>query len=186
MNSFKDKQILFIHGAGEDGYQWDQPLVSSLESLLGKQYTLIYPKMHSVESKPDFGWVDQIEESVAGIHDPFVLIGHSLGASMILKYLTQSKPIKSIKGVFLLATPFWDGEEDWVKGIKLMDDFAKRLDVNLNLYFYHCLDDEVVLISHLHEYVRQLSYANFRVIKTGGHQFTNDLSMVAADVKSLF
>lgn len=88
--------MLFIHGAAEDGYQWDQPLVSSLESLLGKQYTLIYPKMHWAESKPGFGWLDQIAERVSKIHDPFVLIGHSLGAFMILKYLTQRTPSNQI------------------------------------------------------------------------------------------
>jgi len=54
------------------------------------------------------------------------------------------------------------------------------------MYFYHCADDGVVSISHMHDYRKHLPHASFRVVESGGHQFNNNLTVVAEDIKSLF
>ncbi len=56
-----------------------------------------------------------------------ILVGHSFGASMILKYLSENSVNKKIAGIFLIATPFWNGNEDLQKGLKLQENFADRL-----------------------------------------------------------
>ena len=57
------------------------------------------------ESTPDFGRLEKIAREIESLADPIVLVGHSLGASMLLKYLLEYPVQKEIKGVFLLATP---------------------------------------------------------------------------------
>ncbi|GGF16418.1 hypothetical protein [Flavobacterium limi] len=83
------KQILFIQGGGKNGYETDKSLVASLKKEIGTDYNIQYPELESDESLPDFGWTEQISKQIAEMKGSFFLAGHSLGASMILKYLTE-------------------------------------------------------------------------------------------------
>ncbi|MET4084110.1 putative alpha/beta hydrolase family esterase [Pedobacter sp. UYP30] len=179
------KQILFIQGGGDGGYQADEALVISLRTTLGEDYQVNYPVIKSDENAPDFGWLKQIGENVTKIYGDFILVGHSLGASMILKYLSENDTTENIKGIFLIATPFWSGNEEWKKGLKLKNNFADKFPVKTPTFFYHCKDDEEIPISHFYQYKQKLSQANFREVKSGGHQFNNDLTQIANDIKSL-
>ncbi len=181
----ESKQILFIQGGGEGGYKADKPLVASLKTTLGKEYQVDYPKLQSDESASDFGWVQQIGERMSKTKGITILVGHSLGASMILKFLSESPVIKKIEGIFLLATPFWSGDEDWKAGLKLQENFAEKLPEEAPIFLYHCQDDEEVPFSHFNQYKEKLTQANFRKIESGGHQFNNDLALIAKDIKSL-
>ncbi len=180
-----NKHILFIQGGGENGYQADAAMVASLRTALGKDYRVDYTELASDESATDFGWPRQIGERLSAAPDGIILAGHSLGASMILKYLSESTVAKPLTGVFLVATPFWSGDEDWKAGLKLQENFADKLPVGVPVFFYHCRDDEEVPFSHLDLYRQQMPQATFRETKTGGHLFGNDLTPVADDIKSL-
>ena len=113
------------------------------------------------------------------------LVGHSFGASMIVKYISENSVTKKIAGIFLLATPFWHGNEDWQTGLKLQENFADKLPDEVPIFFYHCQDDEQILFTHLDHYKQKLTQATFRELKKGGHQFNYDLALVAKDIKSL-
>jgi predicted alpha/beta hydrolase family esterase len=117
--------------------------------------------------------------------DDVIIVAHSLGASMLLRYLSEHAVTKKIKGVFLIATPFWDGEEEWVTGLKLQQNFADKLPVDVPLFFYHCKDDEVAPIYHLEHYRQKVAQATFREIESGGHRLNNDLAIVAGNIQSL-
>ncbi|MEQ9440864.1 MAG: alpha/beta hydrolase [Cyclobacteriaceae bacterium] len=177
--------ILFIQGGGEGGYEADIELVASLQTALGKNYDINYPKMPSDESASDFGWLQQIGKKIYEIKSDVILAGHSLGASMILKYLSENSVDKKIEGIFLMATPFWSGNEDWKQGLKLHENFADELPDETPIFFYHCQDDEEIPISHLNYYKQKLTQATFREIKSGGHQLNNDLTLVSNDIKTL-
>src|SRR5688500_5108264 len=129
------KQVLFIQGGGDDGYHADEKMVASLQKLLGRDYLVIYPQMPSDKASPDFVWQKQIEKEIAKIKDPVIVVAHSLGASLLLKYLSENKIPKKLDGIFLIATPFWSGKEDWVQGLKLQNDFAKNLMQNSRIFF---------------------------------------------------
>ncbi|MFC3199320.1 alpha/beta fold hydrolase [Parapedobacter deserti] len=179
------KQILFIQGGGEGGYEADKELVTSLQAALGEEYMISYPEMRWDEAAADFGWTKQIGEEIAQADNGLVLVGHSFGASMILKYLSETTINKKIKGVFLLAAPFWSGDEAWKAGFKLKSDFANSLPADVVYYLYHSKDDDEVPIFHFHQYKKKLARANFREVNSGAHQFGNDLALVAEDIKSL-
>ena len=179
------KQIIFFQGGGsKEDYEADGKLVASLQSNLGSRYSIHYPLLPNDET-PDFGRIKQISHEIAASEDGVILVAHSLGASMLLKCLSETKIKKQIAGVFLLATPFWNGSEDWVKALKLQRDFAKHLDNTIPMYFYHCRDDQEVPFDHLKTYKQHIPWATFREISTGGHQFNNDLTLVAKDIQSI-
>ncbi len=179
------RQIIFIAGGGDGGYEADKALVSSLQENLGETYNIDYPKLQSDESAPDFGWTQQIAQNILRTEKDAIIVAHSLGASMLLKYLSENSVAKKIKGIFLISTPFWSGNEDWKTGLKLQEDFADKLPNEVPLFFYHCKDDEEAPFSHLDHYKQKVTQATFREIKSGGHQLNNDLSIVEQDIKSL-
>lgn len=180
-----DKQVLFIHGGGgAEDYAVDAQLVASLQEALGEAYLVHYPFLPS-EKTPDFGRKKQISKQISLIKGEIILVGHSLGASMLLKYLSETRIRKKIAGVFLIATPFWSGEQDWKQGFILHKDFANKLPKQVPLFLYHSKDDDEVPIDHLKQYAKCLPMATLRTISKGGHQFNNDLSVVAKDIESL-
>lgn len=179
------KEVLFIQGAGEKGYDVDAKLAASLRGELGQAYDVRYPKIPADMASGDFGWPKRIGKEISAFKDEVTLVAHSLGASMLLKYLSENKIGKQIAGIFLIATPYWSGEEGWVQGLKLQADFASRLPKDIPIFFYHCRDDEEVSFDHLALYKKNIPWATFRTIREGGHQLNNDLSRVARDMKSL-
>jgi pimeloyl-ACP methyl ester carboxylesterase len=180
------RQILFIQGGGgEEDYAADAKLVTSLKKVLGESYEVHYPFLPNDESSPDFGRKKQIDKEVSSIKGEIILIGHSLGASMLLKYLSESTIQKKITGIFLIATPFWKGDEDWKQGFKLRKDFADKLPKGVPVFLYHSKDDEEVSVDHIEIYAQYLPQATIRKITEGGHQLNNDLSVIAKDIKAL-
>lgn len=179
------KQILFIHGGGNGGYAADEALVDSLKAALGNRYQVFYSEIKTDESAPDFGWVKQIAGKISEINGDLILVGHSFGASMILKCLSEIRVTKKIAGIFLIATPFWSGDEEWKEGLQLKENFADSLPVKDSIFFYQCLDDEETPFSHFEHYRQRIPQATFREIKSGGHQLNNDLTVVAHDIKSM-
>ncbi len=180
-----NKQVLFIHGGGDNGFGADALLVESLKKTLGERYEVNYTEMPSDNSLPDFGWLECIGNKIAELAGEIILVGHSLGASMLLKYLTEYKVDKAIGGIFLIATPYWSGKEEWVKGLTLREDFEDKLSIHIPIFLYHCRDDEEVSFQHLAIYSEKLPQATVRDIPSGGHQLNNDLKLVAADIKCL-
>ena len=181
-----NKHVLFIQGGGgKEDYAADAKLVASLQEVLGKAYPVHYPFLPD-ESEPDFGRKQQIDREVSLIKGKVILVGHSLGASMVLKYLSESQVRKEIAGIFLISTPFWSGEEEWKQGLKLHEDFAGKLPNNVPIFLYHSHDDPEVPFEHLDLYAQKLPHATIRAITSGGHQLNNDLSIIAKDIQSLW
>lgn len=180
-----NKQVLFIQGgSGEEDHAADAKLVASLQQRLGESYLVHYPLLPN-DSSPDFGRKKQIGKEISAIKGEIILAGHSLGASMLLKYLSESPVQKKIAGIFLISTPFWSGDEDWKQGLKLQADFADKLPKDVPIFLYHCRDDEEVPFDHLRLYAQNLPKATVREVTSGGHHLNNDLSRVAEDIKSL-
>ncbi|MDB5155806.1 MAG: hypothetical protein JWR50_513 [Mucilaginibacter sp.] len=179
------KQVLFIQGGGNGGYGADAKLVASLQKALGKAYELHYPQVQTDEAAPDFGWLKQISAAIGQLNGTIILVAHSLGASLLLKYLAENEVQKKVAGIFLLATPFWGGSEQWIQGLKLQEGFAEKLPENSRIFFYHCRDDGEVPFDQLAAYRHKLPAATFREMESCGHQFGNDLSLVANNIKVL-
>jgi uncharacterized protein len=99
------KQLLFIHGAG--GYEEDERLVKNLQENLGEGYDVRYPKMPDDDNVGHEAWKEQIAKNLSDMKGEVILVGHSFGASTLLKYLSEEKPERTVAGLFLIATPYW-------------------------------------------------------------------------------
>jgi predicted alpha/beta hydrolase family esterase len=181
------KHLLFIHGAGEGAYEEDKILANNLQEELGPEYIIHYPMMHDESNAPYTVWKKQVEEEVAALKTPIILVGHSVGASHLAKIFTETKTSTRILGIFLLEAPFWGGEGwryEGYKEIELDSDANARLPKEAKIFFYHTRDDEVVPFNHLGLYAELVPQATIREIKAGGHQLTSGLSLLVKDIKN--
>jgi predicted alpha/beta hydrolase family esterase len=179
------KQVLFIQGAGEGAYEEDGELVKSLRETLGTEYTVLYPKMPNDGEAKYEALKARIASALAALDGAVILVAHSAGGAVLLKYLSEEDIVQPIPGIFLIATPYC-GAEGWqIDDVALSEGFAARLPKGSPVYFYHSRDDEVVPFEHLALYANKLPQATIREFEGRGHQFGSDLSEVAADIKSL-
>jgi predicted alpha/beta hydrolase family esterase len=178
----KARQVLFVHGGGDGAYALGAKMVASLEEKLGPGYVVRFPRM----PEPDYEtWKRRILKELAVIGDDAILVGHSIGASVEIKLITEGKLDHSVAGVFLISTPFWYDHEVWNwNEVELPSDAAKRLPPGVPVFLYHGRADEVVPFAHVRMYAKALPRAVVRPI-AGNHQLDDDLTEVARDIGRL-
>jgi predicted alpha/beta hydrolase family esterase len=178
------RPVLFIHGAGEGAYEEDGLLVASLQSLLGSRYQVRYPRMQNEESPEYADWKPQIAAELADGEGGVVLVGHSVGASVLIKYLSEEQVERPITGLFLLAAPFWGADEFWKwEEVQLPENVDVRLAYIPHIYLYHSRDDDIVPFAHVGLYAATLPRGTARELDGRGHQFGNNLAEVAEDIR---
>lgn len=177
-------QVVFVQGGGQGAYEEDRMLAASLQAALGAAYNVRYPQMPN-EDSPDYpSWKATVAQELASLDGEVLLVGHSLGGSVLMKYLSEEKIKPSIGGLFLVAAPYWGGDEHWqYDDLTLHEDFAAKLPYIPRIFLYHSHDDAIVPFAHLALYGAKLPQATVRSFESGGHQLNNDLSQLAADVK---
>ena len=163
------------------------------ETPTGKQrykmlskYEVLTPQMPSPETPRYAAWRSRLEESLAMLDDKSILVGHSLGGSVLLKYLSEETYQKSVSALFIVAAPCWGADQEWQS-----DDFAFRQNLsNLiripRIVLYHSRDDEVVPFRHLAIFKEKLPSALVRPLNGRGHEFNNQqFREIVDDIKSL-
>jgi serine hydrolase len=180
--------VIFIQGAGRGAYEEDKALATNLQTGLGPDYAVHYPAMPNEEDAQYDQWKRHIAHEVATVHGPIMLVGHSVGASILMKCMSALKLAQPPAGLFLLEAPFWGGDGwryDGYEQLALPQGVATRLPQGMAIFLYHCRDDTTVPFDHLALYAQVLPQATVRALDAGGHQLNNDLSAVAQDIKSL-
>jgi len=179
------KQVLFIQGAGEGAYEEDKKLAASLQDALGTEYHVLYPQMPNEESPEDKAWMTQISKELAALDGKVIVVGHSAGGAVLLKYLLKENVAKPIAGIFLISIPHWGPEDDEAGEYTLQEGFASQLPKRVPIFLYHSRDDEWVPFTHLAMFAEKIPQATMREFDRRGHQFNNDLSEIAEDITSL-
>jgi predicted alpha/beta hydrolase family esterase len=179
------RQVVFIHGGGQEAFEEDKKLATSLQDVLGASYDVRYPEMPDADSPEYEAWKERIAKELATLDGEGILVGHSLGGSILLKFLSEENVENPVAGLFLIAVPFW-GAADWeVSEYALQDGFASKLPRELPVFLYHSRDDDVVPFAHLALYTEKLAQPTIREFDGRGHQFNDDLTEVARDIQRL-
>lgn len=167
------KHVLFIQGGGAGAYEEDGKLAAALQDALGSAYQVIYPHMPNEADPAYTAWKAQIAKELVSLAGKVILVGHSAGGSVLLRYLAEEHVEQPIAGIFIIAAPYW-GAEEWQAG----------LPKGVPLFLYHSRDDTIVPFAHLALFAQKLGTAVTREV-TGGHQLNNDLAAVAKDIASV-
>ena len=178
-------QLLFVQGGGAGTHdEWDHKLVDSLRREVGPNYEILYPRMPN-EDDPSFAaWKTALETEFANLDDDAILVGHSIGGTILVNALAQAPSKWKFRAIFLIAAPFV-GEGGWPSDdINPTADLGARLPRGVPVYIYHGLADETAPPSHADLYARAIPQAQVYRLPQRDHQLNNDLSEIAAIIKS--
>jgi len=180
------REVLFVHSAGPQGNnEGSDYLVKYLRQQLGDEFRVRNPKMPDPENPNYTTWKRGLSEALLNSDDKIILIGHSLGGSILLKYLSEEIFRKDIVGLFLVATPFW-GQENWeLEEFEFKSDFVSRLPPIPQIFLYHSQDDEIVEPTHIQYYFEKLPNATARKLNGYGHIFGRGLPELVMDLRNL-
>lgn len=180
------RQVLFVQGGGEDVHdQWDNRLAESLRSELGPTYEIRYPVMPN-EADPSYAvWKRALQNEFAALEDGAIVVGHSVGGTILIHVLAERTPQFDLGAVCLIAAPFI-GTGGWTSDdIEPRPDLADRLPRGVPIFFYHGRNDDTVPFSHVELYARAVPRAQVRRLAGRDHQLNNGLSEIAADIRWL-
>lgn len=178
-------EVLFIQGAGEETVAMEEPVVNLLHKSLGPDYHIRHPLMPEAGNPRYEAWKESIKAELAAAKVPVILLGHSLGGSVLLKMFAHEPVPANVPGLVLMGMPFW-GAEDWK-----LDEFAiseagfKKLSSLSPVYLYHSRDDEQVPFTHLEMYQEVLPLATVRIFSDTDHSYSDAVAQLSADIKAL-
>jgi predicted alpha/beta hydrolase family esterase len=180
------KQVLFIQGGGAGTHdEWDNKLVDSLRRELGPGYEVRYPRMPN-EADPSYAlWKAALAAEIAGLDDGAIVMGHSIGGTILINALAERPPKRKLAGVFLIAAPFV-GAGGWPSDdIRPTADLGARLPPKTPIHLYHGSEDDTAPFGHLDLYERAIPGAVVHRLHDRNHQLNDDLAEVAAGVRAL-
>jgi predicted alpha/beta hydrolase family esterase len=176
------RQILFIQGGGKDVHdEWDNKLVESLRRELGAEYDLHYPRMPNEEDPRYASWKPAIEKELEALDDGAIVVGHSIGATMLANVLAKREK-RELGALILISAPFV-GEGGWPSDeLKSTTNLGEMLPKDVPIHIFHGLADDEVPPQHADLYERAIPQAVMHRIAGRDHQFNNDLKDVAAEI----
>lgn len=179
------KQILIIHGG--DSFSSYDAYIRSLRSL-EISYDRLRPqkkwKTWLVEQLPEADvllptfpngsnavydeWVIYFEKLLPFLNDEVYLIGHSLGAMFLAKYLNEAPLNKPVKKLLLVAGGYDDESMEDLGSFKVTS--AKNLPQSADeIHLFHSKDDPVVPYSELAKFQADLPDAIIHSFENRGH-----------------
>lgn len=178
-------EILFIQGAGNVTTEEEKVITNTLKSKLGDEFRIIYPPMPDADYPTYLSWDAVLTTNLKSLSEKVILIGHSLGASIILKHFSREPVPPKVIGMILLGTPYWKNQNWDVSEYVIEDDFLANLSKLEDIYFYYSLDDEVIPHSHLESYQKLLPQANWRIISHVDHSYHGAIPDIIRDIQEL-
>ena len=180
------KNVLFIHGAGEQDEGGGAP-PRDRRIGLGADVRMTAPIMPNPGAPDAAAWEAALGDHLREQQPPLVLVGQSLGASLIPKYLADHAKPSGLAGVVSIAAPFWGVPEWEFEQWQLPAGFEARLSELPRIVLYHSRDDDEVPVSHLDRYAEALPQAAVRRVDGRGHMFDDgDVADILADIVAAF
>lgn len=203
----KKHQVLVIHGGGNFAGTPREKLIEELKSItvdierlrrgedwkgvlqknLGDEYDVLAPRMPNPDQPLFEEWKVWFEQIIPVLDEEVILVGHSLGALFLIKYLSENNLGKDIRGVFLIAPPYKGGDEEWrfrESGFVVGDDLS-RLSQAEAVFLYHSHDDKVVPFSEFEILKEKIPNITAREFSDRGHFTGNNFPEIVEDIKGL-
>ena len=174
------RQVLFIQGGGAGTHdEWDDKLVDSLRQELGDGWEIRYPRMPAEDDPSYAAWAPALVREMAALEDGAIVMGHSVGGTILMQTLAAQAPDLELAAIVLIAAPFvgdggWPGEE-----FELSSDLGSRLPRGVPVHVFHGLDDDTASPAHADLYARAIPHADVHLLPGRDHQLGNDLADVA-------
>jgi predicted alpha/beta hydrolase family esterase len=173
-------QVLFIQGGGAGTHdEWDNKLVNSLRRQLGDEHDIRYPRMPDEDDPAYARWAPVVRHELSVLDDGAVVVGHSVGAMILIHALAAQPPKQKLSAIVLIAAPYV-GEGGWPSDeIKTRPDVGATLPHAVPVHVFHGLQDDTVPPSHAELWAQAIPQAQVHQLPGRDHQLNNDLSEIA-------
>ena len=113
-------------------------------------------------------WKIYFEKLIPFLEDDVQLVGHSLGAMFLAKYLSENPLVKPVKRIVLIAGGYDDDSNEDLGSFKVTS--AKNINFSAReVYLLHSKDDPVVSFSELAKFQADLPSAIVHIFSNYGH-----------------
>ena len=156
-----------------------------LQETLGDEYQVLLPKMPNATNARYAEWAAWFTNLTQVFEDDCILIGHSLGAIFLAKYLSENSFPRRIKGTILVAAPFEDESGEDLGDFKLTEIselFIKQSGI-VTLFFGY--DDPVIVPTEIKKYTEYLPNATFHVVSAPDHFVRDEFPELVKTIKEL-
>ena len=179
ISSLKNKEV--TRGSFKRKVDWK----ANLQKELGISYEVFAPHMPESDNATYDLWKIWFEKMIPFLSDNVIMVGHSLGAIFLVKYLSQEDFTKKIDGLFLVSAPFEGSRDEPLGTFKRPNSLEKLSFSAQNIFLYHSEDDPVVPYAHMEKYHELLPNAIVRTFSDRGHFFLESFPEIVADILSI-
>ena len=143
------------------------------------------PEGHNNDDPSDAAWGTAIVQALATLDDGAVVVGHSVGGTLLVHALAEDTPEVRLAAIVLVAAPFvgaggWPADE-----FELTGDLGARLPAGVPVLVFHGLEDDTAPPAHADLYARAIPHADVQRLPGRDHQLNNDLREVADVIRAL-
>lgn len=145
---------------------------SNLDEDLGDEFEVFKVPMPLTSHARYDEWKIWFDKHIQFMHDEVILIGWSLGASFLLKYLSENNFPKQVLSLHLVAgatTEFVANE-------------GGHIDIE-NSHIYHSQDDDIVAFENAEGFQRVLPKATLHTFTDRGHFLQESFPELLAEIK---
>ncbi len=151
---------------GEKIKKWKK----TLGEKLGDNFDVISPQMPNGLNAKYLEWKIWFEKYIPYLNDGMILLGHSLGAIFIAKFLSENILPKKILATLLVAPPFDDKDYNYsLADFALPEDMTKFEQQAGKITIYHSKDDPVVPYADAEKYKNKIPSIELITFSDRGH-----------------
>lgn len=200
----KKQQVIVIHGGSTfdspeaysrsldslvinlDRLRYQRDWKETLQEALGPAFDVFLPRMPNNTNAQYTDWKKMFEKVMDKVDENVVLVGHSLGALFLTKYLSENSPSKKVRSVFLVAAPFDDASKESLGSFGIdankVGNIQEKVD---SIFLYFSKDDPMVSFAEADKYTQRLPQATLRTLDGRGHFRQEQFPELVRDLQNL-
>jgi predicted alpha/beta hydrolase family esterase len=151
----------------------------TMQEYLGDKYDVLYIKMPSRSNAKYIEWKIWFEKLFPYFEDKVILVGHSLGANFLAKYLAENLIDVTIVQLHLVAGCF-----DVTGGFNLPESLNKVEEQCKDVFIYHSKDDCIVNFEDGQKYAKALPSAKFIKFENRNHFLQSEFPEIVQNIKN--
>lgn len=168
-----------------DRFTYNPKWKELLQGNLGDGYQVLLPLMPNSTNARYSEWAAWFKHISSIFTDDCILIGHSLGAIFLAKYLSENSLSFKVAATILIAAPYDDESVDDLTDFKI-EELSQRLTEQAGrLVFFHGMDDPITSTSDFRKYQEQLPTAEFTILPAADHFVRADFPELINVLKSI-
>ena len=168
-----------------DRFKYMSKWKETLQEKLGSEFEVLLPSMPNSTNASYNEWKVWFDNLSKLLEDGCILVGHSMGAIFLAKYLSENAFTCRIKATILIAAPFNDERTEDLTDFKLKEvSELFKSQSGKNIFFFG-FDDPVIDSSEIQKYKDNLPSSEYNILPAPDHFLRSDFPELVATIASI-